>query len=823
MRRVLQAVLALGVLLLLLAAVGAAGFYALIVRDLPRVQSLRDYHPNLGTRVLARDGTPLGELFREHRIVVPIEAMPEHLVEAFIAAEDDAFYRHEGLDYPGILRATLANLRAGEVRQGGSTITQQVAKTLLLSSDRTFVRKLKDMVLARRIERSLDKNEILFLYLNQIYLGGGAYGVEAAARTYFAKPVAELTLGEAALIAGLVPAPSLWNPFRSPVDAKRRQLFVLRRMQEQGYLEAAAYEAAVGEELRFAARRATPLEKAAAGYVEEVRRHLVERYGADRVLTGGLEVKTAMDPEAQLAAYQSVRAGLHALDRRRGYRGPVREVAREEREAALALLADPNAAGAAPHEGTGPAPDQPGATALGLITRIDDGEGLVDVALGPESETRLRFEDLRWARKTDPELDGEYPHISRASEALRVGWVVRLERLEDAEDGTPRYSLFQEPDAEAALFALDLETGLVDAMVGGYDFARSEFNRALQMKRQPGSAFKPMIYAAALDGSRTPASIIHDTPIVFEDESTGAFWKPENYSERFYGPITLREALAHSRNIATIKLLQEIGVRPVIEMAHALGIQSRLDPNLSLALGTSEVTLAELVCAFSTLAAGGRRVEPIFILEVRDRDGTLLEGRVPLVLPAEHEAPSATRIARDLEEPAAGDQEHPRPPVGYAVDPVTAYLMVDLMKAVVQEGTAQKVRELGRPIAGKTGTTNDLNDAWFVGFSPQKAAGVWIGYDALQPLGKNETGGRTASPIFIDYMRAVLAELPPRDFERPSGVVFARIDRKTGLLARGDDDHALFQAFREGTVPVEQASAPLPDGGELVSAPTRLD
>jgi penicillin-binding protein 1A len=807
-RRLLQALLALGVLLIVLAAGGAATFYALIVRDLPRVQSLRDYTPNLGTRVLARDGRRIGELFREHRIVVPIEAMPEHLVHAFIAAEDDAFYRHEGLDYPGILRAAIANLRAGEVRQGGSTITQQVAKTLLLSSDRTYVRKLKDMVLARRIERSLDKNEILYLYLNQIYLGAGAYGVEAAAQTYYGKSASELTLGEGALIAGLVPAPSLWNPFRSAAEAKRRQRLVLRRMREQGYIDADRYQAALAEELRFAQRRASPLEKAAASYVEEVRRYLVERYGIDRVLTGGLEAKAALDPDAQIAAYDAVRAGLRGHDRRRGYRGPVHEVKRADFASARAGLSDPNA----PSE-------EPGALLLGLVTDVDDALGIVRVALDPERETTLRFDDLRWARKEDPELDGEASHISRASQALRTGWVVQLERLDDAEDGSARYALYQEPKAEGALFALDLESGRVDAMVGGYDFARSEFNRALQMKRQPGSAFKPMIYAAALSSGYTPASIVHDTPIVYQDESTGLVWKPENYSERFYGPITLREALAHSRNIATIKLLQEVGVHRVIETAHAVGIHSRLDPNLSLALGTSEVTLAELVRAYAAFGAGGRRVEPIFLLEVRDRDGTLLEHNVPLALRAdEGTGEGASEIARDLAPPEPGAA-----PPGYALDPVTAYLITDMMKAVVEEGTARRVRVLGRPIAGKTGTTNDLYDAWFVGFSPQKAAGAWLGYDALQALGRNETGGRTASPIFIDYMRAALAPLPMVDFERPPSVVFARIDRRTGLLARANDEDAVFQPFREGTVPEQQSSDPLPGGGELVSAPTRLD
>ena len=830
MKRLFQVLLALGAFATL-ACVGAlALFYALVLRDLPEIYTLKDYKPRLITRVLAADGVEVGSFYRERREVVPIEEMPTHLVQAFIASEDGAFYRHEGLDYAGILRAAIANLRAGGITQGGSTITQQVAKTFLLTSDRTWVRKLKDMILAMRIEKYLNKNEILFLYLNQIYLGSGAYGVEAAAQTFFSKSVRELSLAESALIAGLVPAPSRYSPRANPQAARVRERFVLRRMVEEGFISSEARSRALDEELTFKPVEWDETRAAAAYFVEEVRRYLERQYGAEMMLTGGLTVRTTVQVEQQLDAYRALRRGLRQQDRRGGYRGPIRAVPRLGWTMLIEELGEST-----------PPTLEPGATIVpALVVEVDDELQHVRLALGPGQETFLALEDLKWAREPDLEIDGAVPRVKRVSQALKPGYLVWLEKvgellpdpnapeapyLEPFElEPIPKYGLYQVPQVEGALVAMDVATGNVRALVGGYSFHRSQFDRVLQSRRQPGSAFKPIIYSAALTQGYTPATIVYDTPIVYEDTTSGVTWKPGNYSEKFYGPITLRSALAHSRNVATIKILRDIGLAPVLETANAMGIRASLEANLSLALGASEVTLAELVRAYATFAAGGRRVTPTFILEIRDRQGKLLEEKVPL-LPSEQAA--ATQEEATLDEllaeirSAVDHEDDPDVlPPGYGVDPVTAYLVTDLLRAVVQEGTGWRAKALRRPVSGKTGTTNNLHDAWFVGFTPQIVTGVWVGYDVARNLGKNETGSRAASPIFVDYMRTALKDLPPLDFSVPSGVVFARIDRTSGLLASAGDKNAVFQPFRDGTVPEERAPRHATAGQVR---PTRLD
>lgn len=848
MKRLGHVLLVLAFLAILAGVSGVALFYALVLRDLPEIHSLTDYRPNLITRVLATDGSEVASFARERRIVVPIEEIPEHVVQAFIAAEDSAFYEHEGLDYSGILRAAIANLRAGEVRQGGSTITQQVAKTFLLSSDRNFIRKLKDMVLAMRIERAFNKNEILYLYLNQIYLGSGAYGIEAAAQTYFGKPARGLSLAESALIAGLVPAPSKYTPRNSREHAFSRQRFVLRRMEEDGFIGAAQHADALDEELHFVEPERDETSVAAAYFVEEVRRYLVRRYGADEVLTGGLLVRTTLDPARQRDAWTAVRKGLRAHDRRAGFRGPIRNVPRHEWAELLAQL------GAEHAERSFGNPD----LWRGLVMSVDDDAQEVRLAIGPGRETILSLEDLRWAREPDPSLDGIIPRVKHVSEALHAGDLVWLEKVGEREpepepaqvesvddalehlfeglepeqpaaepEPIPIFELYQEPEAEGSLVSIDLGSGHLVAMIGGYAFERSQLNRALQSRRQPGSAFKPIIYAAALEQGYTPATIVYDTPIVYVDENSGFQWKPENYSDKFYGPIPLRQALAKSRNVATIKILRDIGLAPVQEMARRLGIGSVLEDNLGLALGNSEVTLGELVRAYTTFATGGRRIDPIFIVEIRDRDGVLLEEGIPLLASqedaAEHgengaelapEVPPANedglddleRVIGEIREVVLGEEQHARLPEGYSLDPVTAYLMTDMLRAVVEDGTGFRVRALRRPVAGKTGTTNNLFDAWFIGYTPQIATGVWVGYDAPRDLGKNETGSRAASPIFVDYMRGALEHVRIADFSVPEGIVFARVDPDTGLLAQPGDENALFQPFRDGTSPEELAS-----------------
>ncbi len=745
MRRLVHVLLALGFLAVLGSVAGVAVFYALILRDLPEINTLRDYRPNLITRVRGVDGSEIASFAKERRIVVSIEDIPDHVVQAFIAAEDSSFYDHEGLDYTGILRAAFTNLRAGRVRQGGSTITQQVAKTFLLSSDRNYVRKLKDMVLAMRIEQALNKNEILYLYLNQIYLGSGAYGIEAAAQTYFARSARELTLAESALIAGLVPAPSKYTPRNSTENAFKRQRFVLRRLEEEGFISPSERALAVTQRLEFHHPERVETTIASAYFVEEVRRYLVQRYGSDTLLTGGLEVKTTLDPGRQRDAYYAVRKGLRAHDRRTGYRGPIRNVPRYEWTEVLAQLG----------EESEQRPRTSSDLWRALVMQVDDEANEVRLAVGPRRETVLALEDLKWARVPDTSLDGIVPRVKRVSQALHVGDLVWLEKvgerpaevdatpvpvdpadelLSDFFDGVqvaepepiPIFELYQEPKAEGSLVSIDLETKYLLTMIGGYDFERSQFNRALQSRRQPGSAFKAVIYAAALEQGYTPATIVYDTPIVYVDENSGFQWKPENYSDKFYGPIPLRQALAKSRNIATIKILRDIGLGPVHEMAARLGIRSPLEANLGLALGNSEVTLGELVRAYTAFATGGRRIDPIFIVEIRDRDGVLLEENVPLLASLEEaeeegefemedEAPfeeqdELERVMSEIREVVLQEEQLAPLPAGYSLDPVTAYLMTDMLRAVVEEGTGFRVRALKRPVAGKTGTTNNLFD-----------------------------------------------------------------------------------------------------------------
>ena len=828
-----QILLALGALGIIAGVAGASLAYALIFRDLPEIESLNDYHPKLITHFYDRNGVLTQTLAEERRIITEIESIPQFVIDAFISAEDEDFYNHKGLDYKAILRAAIVDLMAGSVKQGGSTITQQVAKTFLLTSERKLIRKLKDMILARRIERALEKNQILYLYLNQIYLGSGAYGVEAAAREYFNKSVHELTLAEAAMIAGVVPAPSRYSPRASMQKARNRRSFVLGQMQKNGKITLEEYEEAKAAEILLHDEPFSETREAAKFFNEEVRRYLVARYGEETVKTAGLQIKTSMDLTAQLAAHNSVRAGLRAHDRRRGYRGPIKLVQDETQWPTLLE-------GIETHNSE--INERRESVIQGLVVGIDDEAETATVKLGLERETTLSFEAVQWAHELDPNWDGANTKLKKISQALKLGYHIQLERIDDPAQGenteAPEYGLFQEPLAEGALFSMDVETGWIQAICGGYSFERSQYDRAVQMTRQPGSAFKPIVYTAALQKGYTPATIVYDTPVVYTD-ADGFTWKPGNYSDKFYGAITLKQALAKSRNLATIKVLRDIGISSVIDTARALGIDREFQRNLSLGLGSGEVTLAELVRAYGTFAAGGRRVEPLLILEVRDRAGELLEENVTLgaaleliktgeisedEIPDLEDTEVREALLQDLIDLVDSADDPSTPPPGYALDPVTAYLMTDMLQSVVTEGTGHRARRLGRPTGGKTGTTNDLKDAWYIGFSPQFVAGAWVGYDEARNLGKNEAGSRAASPIFVDFAQQVMQQLPRRVFRPPeNGVVFARIDRTSGKIACPGDGQALFQVFREGTTPQDIASCNGLGGGVSNGTPVRLD
>ena len=732
----------------------AAGGLALVVlyieldRSLPSIQSLKNYHPPLVSSVYAADGSLIGEFYTERRYLVPLQEVPPHVVKAFLASEDVRFYEHGGVDLPGIIRASLKNLEAGEIVQGGSTITQQVVKSPLLSPEKTYIRKLKEAVLAYRIDHSLSKDEILYLYLNQIYFGAGAYGVEAAARTYFDKHAAELSLAQGAMLAGLPKAPSRFSPIQNFSVAKDRQEYVLKRMAEVGFITSGEARAALAEPLQFAKPKHWTLRELNS-FTEEVRRQVEARYGRDGLYKEGFSIFTTMDVRAQEIAQKALDSGLRELDKRHSrYRGVHLNVPKEDWPNTLKILAQRNG------ELT------QGLVAAALVTTYDEKTRVCQLQLG-SGKGKLPPSGWQWTQISE----------KRASRMFRVGDVirVRLDKLQD--DKSWLTVLEQDPGMEGAFLAMVPETGKVLCMVGGRNFEKSQFNRCTQAIRQPGSAFKPVIYAAALDKGFTEASILIDSPIVMDDHSLKGPWKPANYDQQFWGPILLRKALIHSRNVVTVKLLSQIGVNYAINYARQLGVRSPLTSTLALALGASGVTLEELLTAYSPFVNQGDRVEPCLIEKILDRKGRLVE---------EHQ------VVRES-----------------VISPQTAYIMTHLLQGVIEEGTGQKAKELGRPAGGKTGTTNEMKDAWFIGFTPSTLAGVWVGYDDhTLSLGKGETGGRAACPIWLYFMKEWLKNEPLETFPIPSGVVFARINSGSGLVTRADDPSGVYAAF-SGAPPSE--------------------
>ncbi|MFC1889802.1 penicillin-binding protein 1A [Thermodesulfobacteriota bacterium] len=752
-RKILWAFVAASGLMLVLGVWAAVALLLHLSKDLPDPDSLLDYEPSTITVILDRNDEPIENYYIERRTVVPINRIPWTVIQAFVAAEDANFYRHQGIDIRGIFRALMKNLRAGEVVQGGSTITQQVVKSLLLTPEKSYKRKVREAILAYRIERKFTKEQIINLYLNQIYLGYGAYGVEAAALTYFGKHVDELDLAESALLAGLPRAPSRYSPFANPELARERQVYALRRMVEEGYIDEKEMNRALQEEPILENARSRGLGRAPY-FAEYVRKYIEDKYGSDTLYREGLKVKTTLDLELQTAAEAAIARGLRALDRRQGYRGPLRRLEADERaEFSEALIREMSGDGS-----------EPGDVVEGVVTVVDDAEELVHVDVGLDFPAMLTFTELKWA------LGGK----KGAQGPFRAGDVVALDVTAPAEGvDEPGYSLHQNPLVQGALVALDPETGEILAMVGGYDFGKSKFNRVVQARRQAGSAFKPIIYAAALDRGYTATTRLVDSPIIYEDPDTDFKWKPWNFEKRFFGPISFRDALIHSRNVVTIKILKDLGTRYATDYARRLGIRSPISQDLSMALGSSCVSPLELTSAFGVFANKGSLARPFGIVEITDRRGEILDQWEPRV------------------EPVISEQ--------------TAYIMTSLLTSVVQHGTGRKVKALRRPCAGKTGTTNEFIDAWFIGFTPSLVAGVWTGFDQERSLGANETGSRAASPIWLDFMKQALDEEPVEDFTVPSGIVFARIDKETGLLAGPDSGKTIFECFIEGTAPTEVA------------------
>jgi penicillin-binding protein 1A len=811
-RRLARWALFLAVGVLNAALLGSVAAYAWFSRGLPSIPSLADYRPPIITEMVSADGQIAGEFFEERRKVVPYERIPRRLLQAFVASEDKNFFEHGGVDWLGTIRAALNTYVLRRKVQGGSTITQQTAKALLISSEgfqegtrRNLQRKVREAILAARLERAFTKEQILWLYLNGVYLGHHSYGVQAAAENYYRKNVEDLTLPEAALVAGLPQAPSKYSPFAHPESAKARRRYVLRRMFEERMITDVERKAAEDAEVEVHGvddifRETSPF------YVETVRRQIVERYGNERLLHDGLRVEMAMDLEKQRAAQAAMLFGLMEVDHRQGFLGPVRHVEGAERGALRARLAEAWPKGTL----------QPGDYCVGIVSAVNDGSGEARVEVGDE-EGILPISGMRWARKPNPEAYYPDSLISRVSTALHVGDVVLLrrvvrrellEREMQAKDPQPKsvpeapllFALEQDPKLQGALVSVDPWSGYVEAMIGGYDFEASEFNRAFQACRQPGSAFKPVVYSAALEKlGFNPATVLTDAPVVFRDDEMA--WKPQNYGEDFKGDVTLRTALVMSMNIPAVKtaeaLASKFGIALLGEWARTLGLTTPVKPELGSALGSSCVTLWELTNVYALLDRYGERRPSTFVKRVLDREGRILEDhagwRDPWV-------PLSTRLAAAVAAASAEPRER-------VMDEKPAYVLVHLLQEAATVGTGAQAARLGKPAAGKTGTTNDSFDTWFLGFTRDLATGVWLGYDLNEsPLARYETGGRAALPIWLDYMRTALRERPQPEFPVPQGIVMVRMDPQTGKALAAFDRRGVVEAFVQGTEPVLDAS-----------------
>jgi penicillin-binding protein 1A len=750
------------IVLLGLFGLGVIGIFALggllwhYSQDLPDLNQLQNYQPSLVTQVYSADRQLIGQFFIERRILTPIADIPEHLRRAVIAVEDVRFFEHPGLDYIGILRAAWTNLRRGGRVEGASTITQQLARSLFLSSERTFERKVRELVLAYKMELVSTKEQILELYLNQIYFGQGAYGVASAAQSYFGKDLRALTVAEAAFLAGLPKSPNHFSPFKNYDRAKKRQEHVLGRMEEAGFLTSAEREQAIVEPLSF---RRPGSEQIAPYFVEYVRQLLTAKYGEAMVYKGGLKVMTTLNLEMQRAAEAAFAAGLREIDKRQGWRGPLRTV---------------DLASMTPHTAVA-ATDQPlkvGDYREAVVTKVGKDFYLVQVGGSP---AKLIFDDMAWAKKrlTGPDTTKDSLVNPNLKQILKPGDVIEV-MVKKIERDTLLVQLEQTPIVEGGLIAIEPGKGAIRAMVGGYDFNRSEYNRAVQAHRQPGSAFKPLIYATAVDQGMSPASVVLDAPVVYEQMEEDKTWKPENYGKKFHGIVTLRDALAQSHNLATVRLLEKVGVKNVIEFSKQVGITSPLAADLSLGLGSSSVGLMELTAAYSVFLNQGSRAEPYAIFFVKDNQEKVLE----LAEPESHEV-----ISKE-----------------------TAYLVTNMMEDVVQKGTGQAAKVVGRPIAGKTGTTNEFINAWFIGGTPNLVTGVFVGFDDRRSLGETESGAHAALPIWINFMKEALKQVPVVPFVIPEGITFVKVDPSTGLLnSEQEDQPGNVEIFTKGSEPTQAA------------------
>ncbi len=743
---ILWAVLSLGGL-----AIGGVMILAWYAAGLPSIAHLQEnYQPSLITKVLADNGQIMGQFYIERRILTPLDEIPRHLVNAVIAVEDTRFFDHPGLDVWGIFRAAWTNLKRGGRFQGASTITQQLARSLFLTPERTFQRKIRELILALKMEFFLEKKQILQMYLNQIYFGHGAYGVGTAASTYFGKALAKLNLPESAFLAGLPKAPNIYSPYKNYNLSKKRQQHVLKRMAQTGFITETLAKAAAEIPLSF---QRQSLEYVAPHFMEDIRQRLVNEYGVTMAYKGGLQVLTTLNIPMQRLAEHALWKGLHALDKRQGWRGPLRHE---------------NPPATRPKNPPATFPEF-GKIFEGMVVKVSDNEATI---VAQNVLGTIALNDMRWAKrrltKGASVTEATVIPLMSATQLVHPGDVIEVS-LKSKSNAKVRFRLDQTPIVEGALIAIDPRNGAVRAMVGGYNFERSQFNRAIRAVRQPGSAFKPMIYATAITQGMTPASLILDAPVVYHNKETGHSWKPENYEKRFFGPITLREALRHSRNAATVRLLDQTGTRQVIDFSRSLGIQSPLSANLALALGSSGVTLQELTSAYGIFGNNGLALTPYTISTIKDPGGRILE---------QHLFEPRQVMSRE-----------------------TAYLVTHMLMDVIQHGTGRRARLIGRPLAGKTGTTNSYRDAWFVGYAPHLVTGVWVGFDSTATLGNTESGARAALPIWKDFMAEALTALPLQTFSVPEGIRFVEIDQHTGAPVSKPTRGSTTEVFAEGTVP----------------------
>ena len=780
---------AAGTILFVVGVAAAAGLLWHFSKDLPDYSQLQDYEPPVMTRVHAGDGSLVAEYARERRLYIPIQAVPKLVINAFLAAEDKNFYEHGGLDFTGIARAGilyLQNYGSSRRPQGASTITQQVAKNFLLSNELSMARKVKEALLALKIERTYSKDKILELYLNEIYMGLGAYGIAAASLVYFDKAVNELTVPEAAYLASLPKAPNNYHPFRQRERAIERRNWVIDRMEESGFVKSADAEKAKRSPLGVTSKPTSAHIFAAEYFAEEVRRELYERYGEKKLYEGGLSVRTSLDPKLQLLARKTFIDGVVRYDEAQGWRGPVTKIDIAGdwgvKLAEVKALSD-----IAPWR-------------LAVVLEVSDQSARIGLQPGREpggfvSKERtvgiLPLDGMKWA-KTGGRA------VGKVTQVVSPGDVVYVEPAKT--DG--QFILHQIPEVSGAMVVEDPWTGRVLAMVGGFSFDQSQFNRATQALRQPGSSFKPFVYAAALDNGYTPSTVVLDAPVEIDQGPGVGTWRPENYSGKFYGPATLRFGLEHSRNVMTVRLAQDIGMPLIAEYAKRFGVYDDLPPYLSFSLGAGETTLLRMTSAYAMFDNGGRRIKPTLIDRIQDRYGHTVY---------KHDERECVGCAgkkwENQAEPSLVDRRQ------QVLDPMTAYQITSMMEGVVQRGTATVVREVGKPVAGKTGTTNDEKDAWFIGFTPDIVVGVYLGYDKPRHLGRGATGGHLAAPIVKEFLKVALVDKPAVPFRVPPGIKLVRVDLKSGTRAGPGTERAILEAFKPGTAPPDSYSV-VGDGAE---------